>query len=351
VESPEIQAVRSKIRDSLPGYVFQPQPLKGIAVLILIPIFATLTWFTIYFSPKWYFCVILAIAIGQIYTIWGFAAHEALHGAIFHSTFGRYLLGYLGYVPFLISPLTWVFWHCQCHHGNTNCVDKDPDFIGTIDSFSNSRITRLRAMFTPGTHHWFSYIGFLCLFTLEGQYVLWFHEVGTDIERKFSFKRNRAKIETIIMFFSWLLFGIAIGLKASLTIIIFPMLFANYVYVSYILTQHLLRAPSENVVNPLKSTISVIVPPMWDFLHLHFGYHVEHHLFPNMSHQFGPQVRQILQVSYQDEYVSVPYFKALEYILKTPRVHYDYETLVEPTSRLMFNIESSLTQMIHESKT
>jgi fatty acid desaturase len=341
----DLQIIRKQIRDSLPNYVFQPQPQKGIAILVLIPLLIALVWVTISISPPWYFSLLIAAAIGQIYTIWGFAAHEALHGSIFRSKFGQYLLGYLGYVPFLISPLTWIFWHCQCHHGSTNIVDRDPDFVGTYESFFNSRLIRLRAMFTPGTHHWFSYLGLFCLFTLEGQYVLWFHEVGTEVEKRCSFNRTRAKLETIGMILFWIAFGTLIGIKASLTVIVLPMFLANYAYVSYILTQHLLRFPSDSENNPLRSTISVTVHPIWDFLHLHFGYHVEHHLFPNMSHHFGPRVREILLANCKDEYISIPYFEALGHVLTTPRIHYDFETLIEPSSGEKTSLKDILKQI------
>jgi fatty acid desaturase len=347
----ELNAIRGKVRNALPSEVFEPQPQKGIAVLILIPVYIVLIWYVVSFQPPWYICILIAFTSGQIFTILGFAAHEALHGAIFRSKFGQYLLGYIGYAPFLISPLTWVFWHCQCHHGNTNIVGKDPDFVGTIKSFSDSGITRLRAIFTPGTHHWFSYIGLFCLFTLEGQYVLWFHEVGTPVELKFGFNRLRAKFETILLMFFWLIFGITIGFKASISLIILPIFIANFIYVSYILTQHLLRPASDSINEPLRNTISVTVHPIWNFLHLHFGYHVEHHLFPSMSHHFGPQVSQILQECCKDEYVSVPYFIALKYVLKTPRIHYDSVTLITPSTGCKVSIDGCLAQLLSECNT
>lgn len=345
----ELHAIRIKVRQSLPSYVFEPQPRRGIIAIGLIPVAITLFWFVIALSPPWYVCLSISLVIGEIFTAWGFIAHEALHGAIFRSEFGQNFLGYLGYIPFFISPLTWKFWHCQCHHGYTNFADKDPDFVGTIDAFSQHFITRLRAMFTPGNHHWFSYIGLFCLFTLEGQYVLWFYEVGTEVERKFGFKRTQAQLETILIFAFWILLGVAIGAKASLYTFIIPMLLANFVYVSYILTQHLLRPTNNQQNHPLYNTISVTIHPALAFLHLHFGYHVEHHLFPSMSHNFGPQVSEILRQYFGEEYVSIPYLKALWFVFKTPRIHRDAQTLVNPYSGQEFYLSEILAKASQNS--
>lgn len=342
----ELHTVRNVVRESLPAYVFEPQPIRGIVAISLIPVVIFLSWAIIYYSPPWYACLPLSIIIGHIFTAWGFIAHEALHGAIFKSNLGQNLLGYLGYIPFLISPLTWKFWHCQCHHGYTNFVEKDPDFVGTLEGFSKNFKTRLRAMFTPGTHHWFSYIGLFCLFTLEGQYVLWCYEVGSEIESKFRFNRIRAQIETILMVFSWLFVGIIIGLKASFYLIIFPMLIGNFIYVSYILTQHLLRPVSSNVNNPLGNTLTATIHPFLAFFHLHFGYHVEHHLFPSMSHQFGPMVSQVLREHFGEQYVAIPYLKAFYYVLRTPRIHYDSETLMSPFSGKQVKLSDVIAEMM-----
>ncbi|MEH2150522.1 fatty acid desaturase family protein [Nostoc sp.] len=328
----ELHLIRNKVRESLSSDVFQPQPMRGIVAILLIPVFIGFSWFTIHYSPPWYLCLLISIIIGQIYLIWDFIGHEALHGSIFKSSFGQHFLGYLGYTSFLISPLTWKFWHCQCHHGYTNFVGRDPDFVGTIEAFSKSPITRLRAMFNPGIQNWMSYIGFFCGLTLQGQYMLWFYEKDSDLARKFGFNRLRAKIETILMILFWSFLGVLIGAQASLYIIILPMAIANFSHVTYIVTQHFLRPTNSDLNNPLRNTISVTAHPIIDFIHLNGGYHVEHHLFPSMSPRFAPLVSQVLREHFADEYVFLPYFKVLLSAIKTPRIYFDSETLINPSS-------------------
>lgn len=345
----ELHLIRNKVRESLSSDVFQLQPMRGIVAILLIPVVIVFSWLIIHYSPPWYLCLLISIIIGQIYFIWDLIGHEALHGSIFQSSFGQYFLGYLGYTSFLISPLTWKFWHCQCHHGYTNFVERDPDFVGTIEEFSKSPVTRLRAMFTPGTHNWFSYIGFFCLFTLEGQYVLWFYKTDSDLADKFGFNRLRAKIETILMILFWILLGSAIGDRASLYIIVLPMLLGNFIYVSYILTQHLLRPTNSDVNHPLHNTITVTINPVLAFLHLNFGYHVEHHLFPSMSHQFAPLVSQALRQNFGNEYVSLPYLTVLSLIIKTPRIHFDSETLIVPSSGQKVKLSEILSEVGRET--
>jgi fatty acid desaturase len=341
----EAKNLRSKIRESLPINAFEPQPMRGIAVIMLTPVVITASWTIVAFSPPWYVSFLLAIVIGQIYAIWGFAGHEAIHGSIFKSNFGKYLLGYLGYTPFLISPTTWNFWHCQCHHGHTNSVKLDPDVVGTLDEFLNSRITRIKAMFTPGSHSWMSYLGLLCGFTLEGQYTLWFYEPNSDLSSKYQFNRFRARVETVLIFLFWISLSMFIGARASLFIIILPMVIGNLIYLSYILTQHLLRPTDSNENNPIENTVSVKVHPILNFLHLNAGFHVEHHLFPNMSPKFAPLVSKSLDEYLGNEYVAVDIFKALKFVLRTPRIRLDDDTLIIPHTDERVKLSSILSAM------
>lgn len=343
----EAQTVRNTIRELLPNYILQPQPRRGIIfVTVLVPATIALAWIIFHYSPPWYVAFLLTIVISQIYTVGGYIAHEALHGAIFKSILFQDILGFIGFIPFLISPTLWRFWHCQCHHGFTNSSERDPDFVATLEKFLDNPLIRWRTMFSPGSHHWISYIGMFCLFSLEAQYVLWSYGSDSSLIRKFHFNSIRAKIETLIMLLFWIFVGWSIGFKASLYIIILPMLLANFTQVSYIMTQHFLQPENSIENNPFQNTISVITHPLINFIHLNFGYHLEHHLFPTMSSKFAPMVSQVLRDHYGERYLRLPFFKVLGCSLKTSRIYFDSETLVNPYSRKKVKIVDLRAKMM-----
>jgi fatty acid desaturase len=60
-----------------------------------------------------------------------------------------------------------------------------------------------------------------------------------------------------------------------------PVLVANAIVMSYIATNHFLN-PLTETNDPLANTLSVTAPRWLERLHLQFGYHVEHHLFPTV---------------------------------------------------------------------
>jgi fatty acid desaturase len=330
----EMLSIKRTIQESLPSEAFQPQPVRGIMFLIIhLPLAILLWWVYINLNLPWYICILITLVLSQIYTVGGYVAHEAIHGAVVRSNLGIFILGYIGFLPFFISPTLWKFWHCQCHHGNTN-NKLDPDVVGTLDAYSENPLVRLRSLFSPGTHHWISYLGLFCLFTLEGQYVLWFWKTKVDWVRKLRFNRVMAKLETLSMFIFWIMLGIYIGLLPSLYLIILPMLLANFTQVSYIMTQHFLRPLNTTHNNdPLDNTISVITHPFVDFVHLNFGYHLEHHLFPSMSSKYAPKISKILQDKFGDRYIRLPFLRVLFYSLNNSRIYLDSDTLVVPSSK------------------
>jgi fatty acid desaturase len=99
----------------------------------------------------------------------------------------------------------------------------------------------------------------------------------------------------------------------------------------YILTNHAL-SPHTEVNDPLANSLSVTVPPVVDFLTMRFGFHVEHHLFPWMSSRHAPLVRDLVQARWPERYQSMPLWRALLAVHRTPRVYEDDKTLLDPSS-------------------
>ena len=89
-----------------------------------------------------------------------------------------------------------------------------------------------------------------------------------------------------------------------------PLVIGNLIVISYILTNHSL-SPLTEINDPLVNSLSVTLPRVFEKLHLNFGLHVEHHLFPSMSSHYAPLVRDELVRRWPERYQSLPLFTAL----------------------------------------
>src|SRR5262249_2170061 len=108
-----------------------------------------------------------------------------------------------------------------------------------------------------------------------------------------------------------------------------PLLVANALVMSYIATNHFLNSLTE-VNDPLANTLSVTAPRWLEWLHLDFGYHVEHHLFPTMSGRHARTVRAAIVRLYGDRYLTMPHAQALRLLYTRPKLHATHDTLVNP---------------------
>jgi fatty acid desaturase len=84
------------------------------------------------------------------------------------------------------------------------------------------------------------------------------------------------------------------------------------------------------VNDPLVNSLSVTVPRFVDWLTMHFGFHVEHHIFPWMSTRHARDVRALIQQRWPERYQSMPLHKALWALFRTARVYKDETTLIDP---------------------
>jgi fatty acid desaturase len=342
----EETTLRKKVRESLPAEAFQRQPSRGVFFLLVIfPIELLLGGILFLYTPPWYVSLLISVIMGELYAIGFFTAHEAYHGAVFRSNSWTFMLSYVGFLPYLISPTHFKFWHCQCHHAFTS-TPRDPDSIGTLENKASH--PRFRSFFIPGIQNWMSYLGMFGLYTMEGLYALWAWETKAEWVEKFDFKRTQAKIESMSMLIFWILLGIGIGWQSSLYIIILPMMITNFIQASYLLTQHVLCPININSFdsNALKNSMSVEAHPILDFLHFNTSYHAEHHLFPSMSSKFFPQVSQVLQeILGGDGYVRPPFIPTLICSLKNSRIFFDSETLIVPSSGKMTKISQLISSV------
>jgi fatty acid desaturase len=123
-----------------------------------------------------------------------------------------------------------------------------------------------------------------------------------------------------------------IGGVPFLFVYVLPLLVANVIVMSFILTNHCLSALTPTVNDPLVNSLSVTLPRPLEWLSLDFGFHVEHHVFPAISARHGRLVRAALREQFADRYQSLPLVRAVRQLYCTGRVYADDTTLIEPRS-------------------
>jgi fatty acid desaturase len=219
-------------------------------------------------------------------------------------------------------------WHNRAHHGHTNVPEYDPDTFGTLEEFRLRRFSQVVGRFAPGSGHWLSTLYLFTFFTLQSHGVLWVNSFRPSFRR---FNRRRAIVESAAMMALWIGAGIAAGPRGALFGVVIPMAMANFVVMSYVVTQHMLR-PLANGADSLRTTMSVSTFRFVDLLFFNNSHHAEHHLFPSMSPRYYPLVRSHLYQHAADRYLAPSHWRALLLVFRTPRLYADSWTLVQPGS-------------------
>lgn len=272
---------------------------------------------------------VLVPAIGFSFAGITFLAHETLHGAVVRSRLARRIVGFLGFLPFMVSPKLWVRWHNQVHHGNANAPDRDPDAFPTLSRYQhNPRERWVIDHASVGRKRLWGVLTLLLGFTFHSAHIL----VTARSKGLLSAREWRVALsETALGVAFW---AMALALLGPLNFMFFyllPVMISNAIVMAYILTNHSL-SPHTEVNDPLINSLSVTVPWVVDWLTLDFGFHVEHHVFPWMSTRHGREVRRLIRESWPERYQSMPLWRALWELHRTSRVYADAQTLIDPHS-------------------
>lgn len=123
-----------------------------------------------------------------------------------------------------------------------------------------------------------------------------------------------------------------VGSAAPLYLILIPLAIQNYTVMSYISTNHNI-SPLTKINDPLENSLSVTVHPLLEKLHLNFGYHVEHHIFPRMSGRYAKKVHFELKNQFPETYQVMPKWQALKLLYSTPRLYKNATTLIHPKTQ------------------
>lgn len=318
--------LRRELRKTLPVEAFEPQPLRGVVALLLFVFWLGLAGLIVSTNFPWFVDLFLSLIIGECMASILLCAHESMHGAVFRSSGAKSLLAWAGFGPLLITPGLWKAWHNLAHHRAANNSEIDPDTLTTIEQYEKSWTTRIRAILSPGSGYWVSYVGFFILFTLEGQFFLWIASGKSPMRDRLSIERTALRITSVLWICLWMLLAIALGPLNSLWVLLVPLAVANCILMVYISTQHWLR-PQMQDDDPFCSSTSINVPWWVDLLHFRFSYHQEHHIFPNMSPRFAPLVRNKLRELEPRAVAVLPFGTAIKEVLRIPAIYANHRSL------------------------
>lgn len=320
--------LKALIRSALPpdaGNAHARRIVGGILVLVALlsgSVYLALA------QPHWLLALGISVVLGNFYVTLMFYGHEVAHGTILRPGRMRTGFQYFSLIIFVVSPHLWKYWHNCTHHTHTNMPVRDPDSFlpSAIEGDRRGAFIWVARRIVPGSGHWLALIATFITFTLQGQLVLWRDSRSWQFQQ---FKRRRAILDSLGMILTWLAFGFGMGLRNAVFVIVIPMLVANFGLMSYVFTNHMLR-PLSDSAKVLDSSMSVTTFRFLDFIHLHFSHHIEHHLFPSLSHKYYPKVRELLLQHVPDKYLAPTHWRALRVLYSTPRVFCSERGFVNP---------------------
>lgn len=328
MELRSIASYADAVRPQLPAAAFEPAASRLLWLPLHAAIIVALAWLIATGelpAPLW---PLASIAIGLGMSAIAFLGHEVLHGAVVRGRTAIRLLGWVCLLPFTVSPTLWTNWHNRVHHNRCAQVGSDPDMYPTLTEYREQPAARIMAdYFGLGARRWRSVTSLLFGFTGQSQQMLWQARVLGILTAR---QHHRALAELLLGVAFWTAVALVVGGVPFLFVYVLPLLVANVVVMSFILTNHCLSSLTPGTNDPLVNSLSVTLPRPLEWLSLDFGYHVEHHVFPTMSARHGRLVRDVLRAQCAERYQSMPLPAALRQLYRTGRVYRDDTTLIDP---------------------
>ncbi|HEX4420901.1 MAG TPA: fatty acid desaturase [Kofleriaceae bacterium] len=322
-----LSAYARDVKPHLPAAAFAPARSRALWVPVHYTIIAALAWALATGHVPWPLWPVVSLVIGCCLAGITFVGHEALHGGVVRGRTAIRIVGWLGFLPFMVSPQLWMAWHNRVHHNHTGKAGVDPDMYPTFEEYKTQRGARIMAdYFGIGRKRFTGALSLLFGFTGQSLQML-FKANQTGVLRPNL--HRRAIIETVTGACVWIAVGFLVGPLAFVFVYLLPLIVANTIVMTFIMTNHNL-SPLSQVNDPLVNSLSVTLPRVLEWLTLDFGFHAEHHLFPTMSTRHGRVVRAVLRARFPERYQSLPLTSAIRQLHQTARVYRDDVTLFDP---------------------
>jgi fatty acid desaturase len=324
-----MSAYAREIRPLLPNAAFAPARSRALWVPLHYGIIALLGWAMATGQMPWPLWPIASSVIGLGLAGITFVGHETLHGGVVRGRMAIRVLGWFGFLPFVVSPQLWMAWHNRVHHNHCGKAGVDPDMYPTLHEYTTQPAARIMAdHFGLGRKRLMGAASLLFGFTGQSMQML-FKARKTGVLRPNL--HRRAIIETLMGIAVWTAVAFLVGPLVFLFLYVLPLIVANTIVMTFIMTNHNL-SPLSSVNDPLVNSLSVTLPRVVEWLTLDFGFHAEHHLFPTISTRHGRLVRDALRARFPERYQSMPLVTAIRQLHRTARVYLDDVTLTDPNT-------------------
>ena len=318
------------VRPLLPEATFAPARSRLLWLPVHAALIATMTWALATGrvpAPLW---PVISIVIGCCLGGLVFLGHETLHGGVIHGKLPIRIVGWLCFLPFMLSPTLWTAWHNRVHHNHCGQPGIDPDMYPTLEEYKTQRTARIMAdYFGIGRRRVMSLLSVLVGFTGQSQQMLW--KAGKTKMLSPALHR-RAILETLLGVAFWATVAWLVGPLAFVFVYVLPLIVVNSIVMMFIMSNHNLSPLTPGINDPLVNSLSVTLPRPLEWLTLDFGYHAEHHLFPTLSTRHGKVIRAVLIEKFPGRYQTMPLTRALVQLYRTARVYQDNVTLIDPPS-------------------
>src|SRR5882724_8949005 len=162
-----------ELRRDLPASAFAPARSRLAWLPLHLAIIALATTAIAAGWVGWPIALLLVPVIGHSLAGLSFLGHDALHGAVVRNRRLRYLVGWIGFLPFAVSPRFWVAWHNKVHHGHTGKTGVDPDAYPTLAEYRKSLLVRVVTNhLSLGRGRWAGVLSLLVGFSVQSAQVL-----------------------------------------------------------------------------------------------------------------------------------------------------------------------------------
>lgn len=297
-----------ELKEILPEAAFEAVPGRLWLVLLHLLIVGA-SYFAFRCTSSIFAFAAISLLIGHSMGCIAFSAHELSHNAIVRVHALRYPLEVFLWGINLIPATIWKRVHNQSHHAHTNTL-RDPDrrFLQSEKSTVTTLYSRLLYP-NRSTLRWnvlvaFHFVPYILRNILAAFYpnsskpaVVPFKPTFTPLQRT----AILGELCVIVVIQVGIFYAVGARWDAYVWASPVAALITSSVVMAYIFTNHFLK-PLTPTPDPLACTTSVIVWPVFDVLHSHFSYHIEHHLFPSMNSDFYPALSKLVQEKWPHKY-------------------------------------------------
>ena len=296
------------LKPLLPDDAFAPCPRKLLRQTIhFLLLFGS--YMGIRFVEHWFVWLLCSLVIGHSLACTGFFAHELSHNAVLRNSRIRYFFEIICWGLNLVPPTVWHRVHNHTHHLYPNTLsDPDRRFLTSEASRITSWYSRI---FYPNnkSSSWNLIVGFHFWPYIFRNTVASFYPNQSKpilVPAKPSYTRQdrlsvAQEIIAIIVLQCVIFYLVGADFKRFAFASLLAALVTSSIVMSYIFTNHFLN-PLTMSSDPLANTTSIIVYQIFDWLHLNFSYHIEHHVFPGMNSDYYPNVSHLLMKHYGNRY-------------------------------------------------